>query len=58
MAESSDTFSIRLSADLLAWIEAEAKAEQRSRNGQIIYMLEAYRQQQTSGDQEPDQPQE
>lgn len=33
-------FSIELPADLVTWLDAEAEANQRSRNRQIVYILQ------------------
>jgi len=34
------TFSIELPADMVTWLDAEAETSQRSRNRQIVYILQ------------------
>jgi len=47
---SKQRFTVWVDSDLAAWIDREAAEEHRSRNQQIIYLLEKARKQNQGGE--------
>jgi len=48
--QSKQRFTVWLDSDLAAWIDSKAAEEHRSRNQQIIYLLEKARKQNQGGE--------